>query len=445
MKELKVGLVPIARINFDMELAEEMTRSFRTNLTSHGLTVVGGEVLVTNETMAQQAVKELAQESIDLLLVFQATFADSTMVTTLAQQIDRPIFLWAVPEAPTGGRLRLNALCGINLAAHALTRQKISYHYAYAAVHDPQAFLKLRTIATAAAVMRRLSHAKLGVVGERPAGMDTCDLDPSTLKTRLGIEVIHIELNEVFARVRTLEAEEILPVRARLDARLPNLAELDQAPLNGTLGTYVVLQQLAMEKGLDGIAVRCWPEFFTELGCAACGAMSMLNDMGIPSCCEADANGTITQLILQWLSDAAAFSTDIVSVDVAKDHFVVWHCGLAPLSMADSSYQPRGTIHSNRKLPLLMEFPLKPGNVTVARLSHATGELRLVAGRGEMLSAPISFSGTSGVLRFERPAAQTLDTILTEGLEHHVALTYGDHLPALLELARMVDLPVLKL
>jgi L-fucose isomerase-like protein len=92
-----------------------------------------------------------------------------------------------------------------------------------------------------------------------------------------------------------------------------------------------------------------------------------------------------------------------------------------------------------------MEFPLKPGTVTIARLSQASGELQLVAGRGEMLSAPISFSGTSGVLRFERPAQDTLDTIISEGLEHHVALTYGDHLDALLELARMLELPVLRL
>jgi hypothetical protein len=49
------------------------------------------------------------------------------------------------------------------------------------------------------------------------------------------------------------------------------------------------------------------------------------------------------------------------------------------------------------------------------------------------------------VLRFDRPAAQVLDTLLGEGLEHHISLTYGDHLPALLALARMLDLPVLRL
>ena len=92
-----------------------------------------------------------------------------------------------------------------------------------------------------------------------------------------------------------------------------------------------------------------------------------------------------------------------------------------------------------------MEFPLKPGRVTVARLSEATGVFRLVVGSGEMIQAPPSFSGTSGVLRFDQPAAEVLDTILAEGLEHHLSITYGDYVPALLALAKMLDLPVLRL
>ena len=117
----------------------------------------------------------------------------------------------------------------------------------------------------------------------------------------------------------------------------------------------------------------------------------------------------------------------------------------APLSMADPSVQPRGTIHSNRKMPLLMEFPLRPGRVTIARLSHATGAFRLVVGAGEMLQAPPSFTGTTGTLRFDSGAQSVMDTMMEEGLEHHIALTYGDHVDTLLALAKMLDMPVLRL
>ncbi|RMD48153.1 MAG: hypothetical protein D6835_06625, partial [Candidatus Thermofonsia bacterium] len=199
------------------------------------------------------------------------------------------------------------------------------------------------------------------------------------------------------------------------------------------------------EQHIDGYAIRCWPEIFEQKGCSACGAMSLLNDTALPSSCEADVNGTVTQLILQAVSGGPTFDVDIVSVDKKKDQVVIWHCGKAPLSMADPNVQPEGGLHSNRKVPLVMEFPLKPGRITAARVSQANGRISLVVGSGEIVAAPKSFSGTSGVVRFDQPASKVLDTILGSGLEHHLAITYGDHVPALTSLADLLDIPVLTL
>ncbi len=165
----------------------------------------------------------------------------------------------------------------------------------------------------------------------------------------------------------------------------------------------------------------------------------------IPCSCEADANGTVTQMMLHWLAGEPSFGTDIVAMDFEEDVIALWHCGLAPLSMANPKYQPQGTIHSNRKVPLVMEFPLKPGVVTVARLNRHEGELRLVLGRGEMLDAPAPYSGTSGLLRLETPTRKFFDVLMQQGLEHHVSLVYGDFLAELQAFARISKLPVLQL
>jgi len=157
----------------------------------------------------------------------------------------------------------------------------------------------------------------------------------------------------------------------------------------------------------------------------------------------ADINGTITQLILQSISGSPAFGTDMVSVDDERDALVLWHCGLAPLSMADPQKPKSVTIHSNRKLPLLFDFTLKPGQVTIARLSEASGEFRLVLGLGEIISGPKSFSGTSGLLKFDRPTREILENILEEGLEHHISITYGNHIDALLIYAKYLKIPVM--
>lgn len=447
MRALKIAFLPLIRNTFDVPFAEQMLKAARDTLLAAGFQLEEPEQPISDITLAKQAAQKLANTPVDLLLIFQATFADSTMVVELVQASDAPVFLWAVPEAWTGERLRLNSMCGINLAGHALTLRKLHYEYAYAKPQDLATIEKIRNLAIVGSLRRRLRNARLGIVGEHPDGMDTCHLDEPRLKELFGVQIHHIELEDVFVRARSVPEATIGQTRTKLATYLDNLSSLEQTPLNGTLSAYNALKDIAVEQNLDGLAVRCWPEFFTEMGCAACGAMSMLSDgfdmeKLLPCSCEADINGTLTQLILQTLADAPAFGTDIVGVDQARDLVALWHCGLAPLTMADPKVQARGGLHSNRKVPLVMDFPLKPGKVTFARISQATGELRLVLGKGEMLAVSKPFSGTSGTLKLDFSAKKFLDMLMFEGLEHHISVVYGDYSGLLEAFAKLVELPV---
>lgn len=446
MGKLNIAFIPIARKTFDIKFAEQVTKSARDHLRGADLNLIGPEVLITDLEQAKSAINALEGQSFDLAVIFQATFADSTMLMALAEAISAPLFLWAVPEDHTGGRLRLNSFCGINLGGHALTRAGYRYAYVFAAPEDPNVLKKIIPLAKAGRAQENLKQAKLGRVGENPDGFETCLLNPDLIKERFGVDVIQFDLErDIFPGARKVEPEKVDQVYARLNQQVDGLGDLDPVSTRKSLSVYTMLKQIADQKHLQGFAVRCWPEFFTELGCAACGAMSMLSDEMTPCSCEADVNGTITQMILQSISSEPAFGTDMVSLDAERDALVVWHCGLAPLSMADPD-QPRGvTIHSNRKLPLLFEFTLKPGRVTIARLTESSGEYRLVVGSGQVLRAPKSFSGTSGLIQFDSPASDVLDVIIGEGLEHHISITYGDHIPALLAFADLLDLPVLYL
>lgn len=441
----KIGFIPIARPTFDVPLAQEMTQQVRDQLTTAGFELIGADALVMDGEAIEKAIATLSDDLPDLLLVLQSSFADSTMIVHLAERIDVPLLMWGLPEERIGGRLRLNSFCGINLAGHGLRRAGHTYDYIYAAPGDESALAKVRSVVTAARVKKYLQDTRIGRVGENPAGFDTCLVNYDGLERQFGVEIVQLELDTVFEGARTAPQAEVAAVAEVLNAQVRGVETMDQEATHKTLGTYVTLRDMAKDQNLHGLAVRCWPEFFTDLGCSACGAMSMLSNSKTPSSCEADVNGTITQLILQWMSDEPAFGTDLVSFDVDEDLAVLWHCGLAPASMADPDYQPEAALHSNRKMPLLMQFPLKPGRVTMARLSEATGEFRLVIGAGEMVKAPPSFTGTSGTVRFDSGAQQVMDTIMNEGLEHHISLTYGDHIETLTTLARMLGLPVLQL
>lgn len=450
MEPPRIAFLPIVRTTFDVPFAEALIRQARESLLAAGFALWEPEQPVCDLIQAQAAARALADQPVDLLLIFQATFADSSLITALAEGWAAPIFLWAILEPWTGERLRLNSLCGINLAGHALSLHGIRYAYGYGAPGDEPVLRQVRTLAAAGALQRRLRATRLGVVGNHPAGLDSCHLDETALRDAFGVRVRKIALEEIFTRAKDVTSQRVASTRAALEDRVDGLAALEAGPLSGTLRVYHALRELAAQEGLDGLAVRCWPEFFTQLGCAACGALSMLSDgfgmeRPLPCSCEADINCTLTQWILQQLSGCPAFGTDIVGIDPAADRVAVWHCGLAPLSMADPGRRPRGGLHSNRKLPLVMDFALKPGIVTLARVSRTATGLRLVLGRGEMLAEPQPFGGTAGVLRMEGGAQPFFDRLMQHGLEHHLALVYGDYTQELIAFARFIGTPVLGL
>lgn len=440
-----IALIPIARTTFDIPYASEIFQRTKKALSQAGFMLSGPSELVTDSSKVQEIVQQMNKTPYDLIILLYCSFADSDLAKQIVANTAGPVLLWAIPEVPGGGRLRLNSLCGINLTGHSLYRNGSNYDYLYTLPEDSTAIEKIKVLANAGYTIRTLKGTKIGKIGQHPNGFDSCIPNQIGLEKIFGLEMVQIELDTLFNRVRKISDHSIDPLRVDLYQKLDGLDDLDQASLNGTLKTYQVMKEFSQEENLKGLAVRCWPEFFTELGCAACGAMSMMSDQRIPCGCEADTNGTVTQLILQTLSGEPAFGTDLVHMNLEEDTAIFWHCGLAPFSMADPKVKPRGIVHTNRKLPLLMEFPLKPGEITLARLSEASGDFQLVFGKANMLESEKQFSGTSGLVRFDNPVKKVLDTIMTKGLEHHLSLTYGNFTAELATIARYLKIPTLEL
>ena len=165
---LRIGFVPIARPTFDTDLAVEVTGQARRHLRGKGWEVSGPEQMLMDMDSAQAVAGDLSGQPLDLLILFQATFADSTMTMALAEAVDVPLLLWALPELPSGGRLRLNSLCGINLGAFALKKVGRRFRYVYAAPEDPAVLPQVESLAQAGRALHTLRQARVGVIGQHP-------------------------------------------------------------------------------------------------------------------------------------------------------------------------------------------------------------------------------------------------------------------------------------
>lgn len=432
-------------------------------LREQGVEIAGRGRPLADPAAAKAELDELDRQGFDQLLVLQLTFTDAATVSEASARFSsKPLSIWAVKEPREGGRLRLNSLCGLNLASHALGLSGRRFSWLYS---DPEEqgktligdLLDGRRMAGeldpdppldqggSGPVGERLRGLRIGRIGTRPDGFDTCDYDPDELEAGTGIAVEEIELAELFSEARAAAESDLERLGSEAQNLMTGLEGMDPEALEKSLRIKLALDALRRRRGLDAFAVRCWPEAFTEYGGAVCGPASFLGEERVPCACEADVYGAASQLLLNTLTGQPSFLADLVDMDDGDDTGVVWHCGQAPISMCDPNAAPTAAVHSNRKLPLLFQFPLRPGRVTLMRLSRGRGRSKLVLIGGDMLRRPPAFTGTSGVLRFDSGAERTLEGVIDCGLEHHVAIAYGEHRSALAVAAAELGLPVLEL
>ena len=460
---MNIGILPLGRPTFDVPYAEEQLRLMLELLDLTGEEICGPRELLFDEMSTQAAIEGLKSQSIDQLLILQVTFTDASMTVAAANAVDQPISIWAVPEPRSGGRLRLNAFCGLNLASHALSLNGRAFSSLYkspsqASVTDLEGLfagkdLVERKDATdvpnsspeGEAIAQSLRGKRIGRIGEHPVGFDTCAYEPKKIEELAGVQVDALQLDDLFERAKSAPNDNVEQLRAVLDTQVPDAEDVDQVQLDRSLRLKLGLDQIKTEGHYDAFALRCWPEVFTEYGGAMCGPAGMQSEAKVPCACEADVYGALTQMVLQAASNQPVFLTDLVDMDKEDNSGVVWHCGQAPLSMCDETVQATATVHTNRKQPLLYQFPLKPGAVTMVRISQSYNQPKMILAYGEVLRRPMAYTGTSGVVRFTRSANDVLTDILASGLEHHMALTYGDHRNALRATAGAMGLPLLEI
>ena len=453
-----IGYLALARETFDVEYAESKFKIAKSLLLSLSPDAIGYENLITNDEDADSALSFFNSNDFEKIFLFQTTFTDAKFLLNFAISIQKPICIVSFPEPRTGGRLRLNSICGLNLAMHSLIKNDITPDFVIMEEDDKanemsfSNFIESQNesnkiawdIATIANINADFDYSidkqTIGIIGTRPEGFDTCDYDSNEVTSKLNVSLVDLELEDLFDEAKDIEVETIVKTKSTVSSYLAGTEELVQEEFDKSLSIFHGLENLKDKHNLDAFAIRCWPETFTEYGCASCGPMAMMNEKKVSCACEADVLGGISCNILNQMNNNPSLLVDIVDVDKSDNSLVFWHCGLAPISMAKEG-TARSGIHSNRKKPLLHDFSLKEGEITIFRVSKARGRLQFFVMKGQVLDRPNSFSGTSGVINLGENSAHKLEQMFKGGLEHHVAFTYGDISDKLIHFGQQMDIP----
>ena len=292
----------------------------------------------------------------------------------------------------------------------------------------------LRRFAAICRVVNGLRHCRIGQIGTRPLGFNTCRASEKLLQ-RYGITVVPVDLSEILSA-----AEKVADDDPRLLEKCQHIAHYAKVPenygeklrLEAKFG--VAVDAWIAANDVQAVAIQCWDSLEQNYGCAACVTMSMLSDKLIPAACETDLAGAVSMYALALASGQAPALLDWNN-NFAEDRnkCVCTHCGNFPKSFVgndDLKLGPLGVL--GRTLGKVNTFgavyaKVSEGPFTFFRLStdDPKGCIKAYLGKGEITNDPYGMDGCIAVTKVDN-LQRLMKYICKNGFEHHVAMCRTD-------------------
>lgn len=443
MKKFEIAYLPVGVPTFHLESAK---RLFQESISL--LKGMSEDVVVPEEMLLSIDKLEAFLDKIEpnLMIVQNITFANAAYMSTILHRFRCPVLLWTLREPVIdGGRLRLNSLTGAYSAANAMREFGIdSFEYVYGGPEEEEVKRTIEATIRAAQIKEKMRHLKMAAIGHTPQGFGFGRaLDADLVKT-FGVTLEAIEARELIEDAKQMEEEEAEKILDQISGRMEGLSQIPRTNQLDFARLYQAYRNYVEQNQIGALATRCWPDFFTAFGTPVCAVLAILNDLGIPSACEADMYGALSMYICSQLTDAPVFFGDPVSLSEEENSVTFWHCGTAACSLASEENGAKVGVHCNRKIGPTLDFGCKPcDNVTIFRVGrNPDGSFRFLIEEGEALEKPKQFTGTSVVVRMKENAKDFVKASVKDGWEPHFVVAYGAIKEELTILSNMLGITV---
>ena len=432
--------VPIGVGTFHLESAQKLFDESKEMLSGiDGNFAFPGEMLLTVDKLGSY----LDTLSPDAVVVQNLTFANSAYISEVLRRFDCPVILWTLREPVIDGtRLRLNSLTGAFSAGNAMRHFGRAFDYVFGTPKEVKN--EIASAIRAAKLIKDMKGLKLLQVGHTPQGFGFGRALDTEMLSAFGVRLESIEARELIEKAKSYTDDEISEYLSDAENRISGLDTIDGGNVRDFARLYKAYKDYAVQNGIGALASRCWPDFFVSFGTPVCAVLGILNDLGIPCACEADAYGALSMYAARNLTGRSAFFGDPVSLDESENTLTFWHCGMAPCSLAREDTGACAGVHCNRKIGPTLEFGCKAEKeVTVFRIGREPdGKLRFFCAKGEALDKPKQFYGTSIVIKAENPVHDLTVRAVKDGWEPHFAVAMGDITKEISALGNMLGIEV---
>jgi L-fucose isomerase-like protein len=431
MRKAKIGLVCLARKTFDyltaFQLYQERVKALAKDA-SVDYVVYPNEVI--EDVDAKEAAEYFVKERVDALVLVSGTFHLGSLALILNHEVKVPLLLWGFNELPyDGGKIRLNAVCGVNLNASNLYKGGNSTYVVHVGDTIDEDWVKAIKMKVA------IESTSLGLIGFHAQGFYNVGVDELDLYKKTGVLINHYELSDFFGGIAM--PEEVAAEEKELK-RIFNVSKLTADQVEKVARLTVLASRFMKEKGLDVVAIRCWPEFAKGYGVSPCAMMSVLQSRGMLLACEGDIEAALSMVAVRAAGEATPFMADLSQVNYEENFALLWHDGVAPCNLWDGVCSRSLETYFAGGKGVTADFVMKSGKMSILRLDTARGVTRVYYEEGEAIPMAKQLSGTYAKVVFSRPISEVIDTVTYTGVAHHVIMGYVQYEKAARYFARIM-------
>lgn len=283
-------------------------------------------------------------------------------------------------------------------------------------------------------VVYAMRHANIGLIGMRPDNFRTVRFSEKILQ-RSGITVRCVDLSEIIAAANDINDQALIKeykTRIKEYGSIPSHISSEKVTKQAKL--IIAVKKWLDANNCDAFAMQCWNSIQKNYGCAACLAMSMLGEEGIPGACESDVLGALTMLALNKASgNKSAYMDWNNNFTEDRNVCINQHCGNfpksffgAPIEISNLDILSKGLGGDDRCFGAC-KGQVAAGMMTFAKIAtdDNSGGIKAYFGQGEFLDKEVPSFGALSLWRI--PVLQELLAyICTNGFEHHVATVRGE-------------------
>ncbi|MCH4155797.1 MAG: L-fucose/L-arabinose isomerase family protein [Muribaculaceae bacterium] len=419
--------------------------------------------MVDSVPKSVDAAQMLTRGGVDVLFVFISTYALSSTLLPVVQNVKVPVILLNVQPTAAIDYDKINSLadrsemtgmwlencqaCSLPEFACVLNNAGISYSVVTGFLGDATVWQQVDSWLDAAFAVKGMNGCTMGILGHYYNGMLDVYTDLRKQCSTFGTKIELIEMCELKALRDSVDEQSISAKIKEFSECFDVVTECSDYELRRAAKVSVALDKMIANHGLGSLAYyyegqpgNDYQDIITSIipGC------TILTGNGVPVAGECEVKNVQAMKIMSLLNAGGSFS-EFYAMDFNDDVVLLGHDGPAHFNMSEEKVKlvPVPVYHGKPGKGLSIQMSVSNGLVTLLSVVEKKDGLSLLCAEGESVSGPVlNIGNTNSRYRFDCGLRKFIEQWSSAGPSHHCAIGVGHIAEKLEKVAFLLGIPI---